>query len=122
MHSYSPGPASRANPATKYSIFKNGLADSLELDSGVSGHCWKIDDFRVIAKIGEGSTSSVYLVLEKKSHFLCVLKKIKKSIVQDQKAMEAVIRELKIHHFFDHDNIVKMYGEFSDQHNIYILQ
>lgn len=46
---------------------------------------------------------------------------IEKKIILEEEITEQFIRELKIQMFLDHPNIVKMYGYFDDDDNIYII-
>jgi serine/threonine protein kinase len=36
-------------------------------------------------------------------------------------AEKLIVREIKIHSFLDHENIIKLYGFFHDDDNIYLI-
>ncbi len=58
---------------------------------------------------------------EKQTGFMCALKVIEKSLLIKEEITEQFIRELKIQMFLNHPNIIKMYGYFDDDKNIYII-
>lgn len=59
--------------------------------------------------------------------FVAALKIIKKTEVicgseaENEKALQQLIREIKIQTFLDHPNLIKLYDFFSDEHNVYLL-
>jgi serine/threonine protein kinase len=44
----------------------------------------------------------------------------KKKIIED-KIVPQIIRELKLHNYFKHQNIIEQYGFFSDAEHLYII-
>jgi aurora kinase len=46
---------------------------------------------------------------------------IEKKLLVEEEITEQFIRELKIQMFLNHPNIIKMYGYFDDDKNIYII-
>lgn len=52
---------------------------------------------------------------------MCVLKKMSKKRIKDQKREEHVIRELKIQLYLNHKHLTAMYGYFHDKDNIYLI-
>lgn len=46
---------------------------------------------------------------------------IEKSLLLKEEITEQFIRELKIQMYLNHPNIIKMYGYFDDDKNIYII-
>jgi serine/threonine protein kinase len=46
---------------------------------------------------------------------------IEKQLLKDEEIVEQFIRELKIQIFLNHPHIIKMYGYFDDEKNIYII-
>lgn len=49
------------------------------------------------------------------------LKQIKKESVIKNKMQEQFLMEIKLQSFFNHPNILKLYGFFSDEENIYLI-
>lgn len=82
---------------------------------------WSIDDFNIGRRLGEGSYSTVILVEEKKTGFLCALKVIKKSIIRQYQQEHQLIRELEIHMRLFHNHILRMYDFFYDSNRIYVI-
>ncbi|CAF1189536.1 unnamed protein product [Rotaria magnacalcarata] len=82
---------------------------------------WSIDDFNIGRRLGEGSFSTVILVEEKKTGFLCALKVIKKSIIRQYQQEHQLIRELEIHMRLFHKHILRMYDFFYDSSRIYVI-
>lgn len=46
---------------------------------------FSMDDFEVIEKIGKGAFGDVFLVQEKRTHFVCIIKRIFKSKISSPK-------------------------------------
>ena len=46
---------------------------------------WSIDNFDLLDKIGKGSFGDVYMAQEKKTKFLCVIKKLSKRRIIEKK-------------------------------------
>lgn len=82
---------------------------------------WKISDFEIGKKLGNGRFGKVYLVREKKTHFICAIKILFKSQIQDNGIQSQFRREIEIHSHLDHENILKFYGFFWDDRKIYLI-
>ena len=82
---------------------------------------WSIDDFDVGSVIGEGRFGKVFIVREKKSKFLCVLKILQKSKLKKHKLESQIISEIEIQSKFNHPNIVRLYGYFFDEERIMMI-
>jgi serine/threonine protein kinase len=52
----------------------------------------------------------VYQVVHKKTGFLFALKKMKKSSIKKDKMQDQIMQEIKMQLYFDHPNILKLYG------------
>ena len=70
------------------------------------------DDFRLVKKIGEGSYSQVWLAVEKQTGFICALKVLNKQSMREQQLEDVLIREIKVHTYLKHKNIIDLYGYF----------
>ena len=82
---------------------------------------FSIDDFEIGIKLGKGKFGDVFLAREKKTDFIIALKVLNKAEIQRLNAEKLVVREIKIHSFLDHKNIIKLYGFFHDDENIYLI-
>jgi serine/threonine protein kinase len=81
-----------------------------------------IDNFQVLRKLGEGSFSQVFLVVERSTGALLALKVMEKAGLQELGVVDRLASELKIQQFCTHLNIVKLYGVFHDAARIYLIQ
>lgn len=82
---------------------------------------WTLDDFELGAPLGAGQFGQVWLAREKKSGFILSLKIINKNIIKDNESYKQLRRELEIHSKLDNPYILKYYGHFHDQNNIYLI-
>ena len=80
-----------------------------------------INDFALGKKLGSGKFGEVFVAKHKKTSFICALKRIPKSNM-DQRLIVQLIREIKIQSFLSHPNIVKLYTFFADEKFIYLVQ
>lgn len=80
-----------------------------------------INDFEVGAKLGNGRFGDVYLAREKQSSYIVALKILNKKEIKRLNAEKLVVREIKIHSFLDHPNVIKLFGVFHDKHKIYLI-
>ncbi|EGR29395.1 protein kinase domain protein [Ichthyophthirius multifiliis] len=89
--------------------------------SFINTNIWKIQNFQIGKCLGRGRFGSVYLSRHKPTNMLLAIKQIsKKNIIQS--GMEKQLQqEIKIQSFLTHPNILKMYGFFSDETNVYLL-
>lgn len=82
---------------------------------------WSIDDFDVGDVIGEGRFGKVFVAREKKSHFICVLKIIRKSLLKKHNLENQMISEIELHASFNHPNILRLFGYFFDDERIMMI-
>jgi len=82
---------------------------------------FKRDDFEFGTKLGKGKFGDVYIAREKRTNFIVAIKILNKSIIRQLKAQKQVIREIKIHSYLNHPNIIKLYGVFHDDENVYMI-
>lgn len=57
---------------------------------------WQISDFEVGRQIGSGQHSTVYLVREKSTGFICAIKMIPKETILESRTEYQVLQEIKI--------------------------
>ncbi len=80
-----------------------------------------IEDFEILHKLGKGKFGDVFYAKEKKMGFMVALKVMKKSRIEQLKAQKNIVREICIHSYIEHENIVQMYGFFHDDNNVYLI-
>ena len=49
------------------------------------------------------------------------MKVISKEVIREEKVVESIVKEIKIHQYLRHLNIIHFYGFFDDKENLYIL-
>lgn len=90
-----------------------------------SSHCkgrrWTINDFEVGRLLGRGKFGNVYLAQEKKSQHLVALKVLRKSQLQKSQVEHQLGREIEIQSHLRHPNILRLYGFFYDQSQVYLV-
>jgi serine/threonine protein kinase len=82
---------------------------------------FKAADFEFGPRIGKGKFGNVYLARDMKTNFLIAMKVLEKSLIRNLKAERQIVREIKIHSFLNHENIIKLYGVFHDDDKIYMI-
>lgn len=82
---------------------------------------WSIEKFEIGRPLGKGRFGRVYLAREKSSKFICVLKTISKILIKDCNLIQLIAREVEINSQLNHENILKMYGYFSDKNRFYLI-
>ena len=80
-----------------------------------------LNEFELIDEIGEGKYGKVYMAQHKETGFLCALKTVSKVKIKEEDIEEPFIREIKIQMYLNHPHIVKLYGFFADEDNIYLI-
>lgn len=78
-------------------------------------------DFTAIKMMGKGKYSRSYLVREKYTNFVCVLKQINKEAAKKSNMMERVVLEIKTHASLKHPNIIDFYGVFETETDICLI-
>ena len=81
----------------------------------------QLDEFVLVDEMGEGKYGKVYMAQHRASGFLCALKAVSKARIREENIEEPFIREIKIQMYLNHPNIVKLYGFFADEENIYLV-
>lgn len=82
---------------------------------------WRFDDFEIGAALGRGKFGRVYLAREKKSGFIVALKILFKAEITSSNATKQVRREIEIQSHLKHENILRLYGYFYDEENVYLI-
>jgi aurora kinase len=72
--------------------------------------------------MGKGQFGEVQLVKHKATGFLCALKVMEKKQIRDENYVGQIARELSIQFYLNHRYVAPLYGYFSDENNVYLLQ
>ncbi|KAF4555543.1 Serine/threonine-protein kinase ark1-like protein [Elsinoe fawcettii] len=77
--------------------------------------------FEIGKPLGKGKFGRVYLAREKTTGFVCALKVLHKSELQQGKVEKQVRREIEIQSNLAHPNILRLYGHFHDSKRIFLI-
>lgn len=77
--------------------------------------------FEIGRPLGKGKFGRVYLAKEKSTGFVCALKVLHKSELQQGKVEKQVRREIEIQSNLAHPNILRLYGHFHDTKRIFLI-
>ncbi|CAE7174311.1 hypothetical protein CFE70_005138 [Pyrenophora teres f. teres 0-1] len=82
---------------------------------------WHLGMFEIGKPLGKGKFGRVYLAKERSSGFVCALKVLHKSELQQGKVEKQVRREIEIQSHLTHPNILKLFGHFHDAKRIFLI-
>ena len=77
--------------------------------------------FEIGKPLGKGKFGRVYLARERSEQFICALKVLHKSELQQGKVEKQVRREIEIQSNLRHPNILRLYGHFHDSKRIFLI-
>ncbi|KAA6411271.1 MAG: Serine threonine kinase (Ark1) [Lasallia pustulata] len=77
--------------------------------------------FEIGKPLGKGKFGRVYLARERSTGFVCALKVLHKSELQQGKVEKQVRREIEIQSNLRHPNILRLYGHFHDTKRIFLI-
>jgi aurora kinase, other len=77
--------------------------------------------FEIGRPLGKGKFGRVYLARERSTGFICALKVLHKSELQEGKVEKQVRREIEIQSNLRHPNILMLYGHFHDSKRIFLI-
>ena len=77
--------------------------------------------FEIGKPLGKGKFGRVYLARERSSGFVCALKVLHKSELQQGKVEKQVRREIEIQANLRHPNILQLYGHFHDSKRVFLI-
>lgn len=80
-----------------------------------------LNDFYIGKNLGEGQFGKVYLCKEKRSGFICAIKKMSKKKIMLGNVECQIRREIEIQSHLHHKNILRFYNFFWDEKNIYLI-
>ncbi|OMJ66427.1 hypothetical protein SteCoe_36721 [Stentor coeruleus] len=81
---------------------------------------WKIEDFTLGRILGRGANGSVYHATHKESKKEFAIKVISRTSISKH-TVKYIRREIEFHSRIRHPNIIRLYGYFYNEKNLYIL-
>jgi serine/threonine protein kinase len=84
----------------------------------------KLSDFTIFEQVGSGAFGEVRRAIHNRSQLEVCFKIIdKKSLFSESEEFrQALLREIRLHSFLKHDNVIRLYTSFEDNSKIYLLQ
>ncbi|KAF2243001.1 serine/threonine-protein kinase-like protein [Trematosphaeria pertusa] len=82
---------------------------------------WHLGMFEIGKPLGKGKFGRVYLAKERATGFVCALKVLHKSELQQGKVEKQVRREIEIQSHLAHPNILRLFGHFHDAKRIFLI-
>ncbi|KAK6543821.1 spindle assembly checkpoint kinase [Orbilia ellipsospora] len=77
--------------------------------------------FEIGRALGKGKFGRVYLAKERKTGFLCALKVLHKSELQQGRVETQLRREVEIQSNLRHPNILRLFGHFHDNDRVFLI-
>jgi serine/threonine protein kinase len=111
--------AASANDASSDS-FAVASASKLD-DAAKAGTRWTLQDFEIGKPLGRGKFGKVYLARERRTKYIVALKVLSKSQLLKSGVEHQLRREIEIQAHLRHRHILRMYGYFYDNKNIYLI-
>jgi len=97
------------------------LAKSNEDDAAKAGTRWTLNDFEIGKPLGRGKFGKVYLARERRTKYIVALKVLSKGQLLKSGVEHQLRREIEIQAHLRHRHILRMYGYFYDNKNIYLI-
>ena len=117
----SPGKGSQGSLVTR-NTDENGERSSSSLhDQPTVPKELHLGMFEIGKPLGKGKFGRVYLAKERSSGFVCALKVLHKSELQQGGVQKQVRREIEIQSNLRHPNVLRLYGHFHDSKRIFLI-
>ncbi|KAF2734566.1 serine/threonine-protein kinase-like protein [Polyplosphaeria fusca] len=97
------------------------LTDTAVYSIPLAPKAWHLGMFEIGKPLGKGKFGRVYLAKERSSGFVCALKVLHKSELQQGKVEKQVRREIEIQSHLAHPNILRLFGHFHDGKRIFLI-
>ncbi|KAL2824676.1 kinase-like protein [Aspergillus cavernicola] len=117
--SLSPGKSTQ-NPSALRNLDENG-EERLSLHEQPAPRKLHLGMFEIGKPLGKGKFGRVYLAKERSSGFVCALKVLHKSELQQGGVQKQVRREIEIQSNLRHPNVLRLYGHFQDSKRIFLI-
>ncbi|KAL1641311.1 spindle assembly checkpoint kinase [Diplodia intermedia] len=96
-------------------------SDSVLYKQPTAPRQFNLNMFEIGKPLGKGKFGRVYLAKERQSGFVCALKVLHKSELQQGKVEKQVRREIEIQSNLAHPNILRLFGHFHDSKRIFLI-
>ena len=96
-------------------------ADSRQSQSSSKKEAWVLDDFKNVQSIGNGKFGKVFRAVEKNSNKSVALKMVQKDLLEKFDFFTQMKKEMEIQWRLRHPNVIRLYGYFYDEKNIYVV-
>ncbi|KAI0902406.1 kinase-like protein [Annulohypoxylon nitens] len=91
------------------------------IDQVLSPKQFHLGMFEIGRPLGKGKFGRVYLARERTSGFICALKVLHKSELQQGRVEKQVRREIEIQSNLRHPNILQLFGHFHDSKRVFLI-
>ncbi|KKK13865.1 serine/threonine protein [Aspergillus rambellii] len=116
----SPGKGAQ-NPSSLRNLDENGEQRGASLYEQPAPKKLHLGMFEIGKPLGKGKFGRVYLAKERSSGFVCALKVLHKSELQQGGVQKQVRREIEIQSNLRHPNVLRLYGHFQDSKRIFLI-
>ena len=115
-------PSSRSSDeSTSTAVSQRSSNPSILFDQPSPPKAFHLGMFEIGKPLGKGKFGRVYLARERSGQFICALKVLHKSELQQGKVEKQVRREIEIQSNLRHPNILRLYGYFHDSKRIFLI-
>jgi aurora kinase len=113
--------ATSSRPSELNPAHRRTLTESALYANPTAPKQWHLGMFEIGRPLGKGKFGRVYLAKEKSSGFVCALKVLHKSEIQQGKVEKQVRREIEIQSHLAHPNVLRLFGHFHDAKRIFLI-
>lgn len=117
----SPGKGSQGSLVTRNTDENGERSSSALYDQPTVPKELHLGMFEIGKPLGKGKFGRVYLAKERSSGFVCALKVLHKSELQQGGVQKQVRREIEIQSNLRHPNVLRLYGHFHDSKRIFLI-
>ncbi|KEF62800.1 AUR protein kinase [Exophiala aquamarina CBS 119918] len=115
-----PMQSSRASDESDNSLQRHSNSTNF-FDQPQAPKSFHLGMFEIGKPLGKGKFGRVYLARERSSGFVCALKVLHKSELQQGKVEKQVRREIEIQSNLRHPNILRLFGHFHDSKRVFLI-
>ncbi|KAF2180546.1 serine/threonine-protein kinase-like protein [Zopfia rhizophila CBS 207.26] len=116
-----PSQAAQNRPSDEHPSHRRTLTESAIYIQPTAPKQYHLGMFEIGKPLGKGKFGRVYLAKERSSGFVCALKVLHKSEIQQGKVEKQVRREIEIQSHLAHPNILRLFGHFHDAKRIFLI-
>lgn len=100
---------------------RSNSSTSLSIPQSIPAREFHLGMFEIGRPLGKGKFGRVYLAKERKHGFVCALKVLHKSELQQGKVEKQLRREIEIQSNLRHPNILRLFGHFHDSKRVFLI-